>query len=1185
MAKILITDRKFYPEYGSSYSPAFSSELKGNILEKIRVETTLKVVRATIADSSNPLYFENDVNGLGKILRRDNGSWIDEGFKIGDTIYNIQYYTGVGGATSSLWNDTIASVTDKIIVTTNSHAVTGYMDNSAIINSIKSPHLTLKYNILGNDDTTDSTANPYSSNGEHQYFYFDSIDTATPTVHTMKSGSGNKNWLGFLPTVEWLSDDDPLGIGVDYRDTYIVKQEFIIAPFSLEEFKDNYNNGSIPDILAGNKSLKYIAEYEFRSVATDSNTGLVVRDNLLKGNVGWIGENFNGRFNDYSVSNVTYEDTLTSDSVDSLQSGRKTTVKGNILGTGFANNSQLGIYFFHDAPQSQYSVNQGSLQDCFLYDSLLATLPTASTVTATDTGIIKRFKVNYIDATHVTFEADIELTSGQKTYVGTNDYFLGVQCSNGTGLNVTNKSITQIDFNTWTINPDVEGLATFSNQEFFPHNIDESDNGHTDLKGWKGDGCLFKSKLILNKLDNANLKSLQFRIVAYNSSTGNLFELQKYDFNLANAVVVNSTPSYQQLNISTTRGFKLAFGDQFDFVRLTMGNVVSNLQTIDFAIGFKLDYQSWIVLKGADTIFYDTNIDSKGMGLDASRYSLNNGYAIKICVDAQIKQLTEDSTLYRDLSPDLDIQGWDVDGNTPAKWSKLIETFDEDDNDLDGAILGNAYTKFRTTWTPDSGSTSGWYNAFAIHRIDSYNSMGQYKIYELSSLRDYPSGNLLKPLTGETNLKITDTGTEIVTECLIDYTKLKGNYNLQSRLGRSKVYGRYKGTSEFKFLDAGKTEALLFNGEAPWSIDANSLRLAQLDASYNVVSEVAIALSNSYDYLFCKIAVDENEQSNGKNVFYLVSFDGTATHLHRFAYNGTTFIQSLVFNGSLGGSNPTCIRIDPELSPNGRAFIWFGNRQAAIGAGYGMKTAYWNGASWVIQNVVMYNVGDIHTPLNPQDIIFHNGNVYIQNYDQGTSTSASQQEQGKIGIWQQTSGSSTSPTDRADFSNYAWQYDIYRNATDHENVNGAGNFGDMAYSLGMEISEIDANNNPILLATCQSSLGGRQFVRIRANVSVPINSTNWTIENPMGDLDGLFGTPTNLSGTASSSAHSDLLPDHYGNHLAIIDGNTFISGSHNQYFYFKVTISSWTGASNNNWVINAPNDPSFNFTQGSILTT
>ena len=37
MSTILITDRKFYPEYGSSYSPAYSSELKGNILEKIRV--------------------------------------------------------------------------------------------------------------------------------------------------------------------------------------------------------------------------------------------------------------------------------------------------------------------------------------------------------------------------------------------------------------------------------------------------------------------------------------------------------------------------------------------------------------------------------------------------------------------------------------------------------------------------------------------------------------------------------------------------------------------------------------------------------------------------------------------------------------------------------------------------------------------------------------------------------------------------------------------------------------------------------------------------------------------------------------------------------------------------------------------------------------------------------------------
>jgi hypothetical protein len=421
---------------------------------------------------------------------------------------------------------------------------------------------------------------------------------------------------------------------------------------------------------------------------------------------------------------------------------------------------------------------------------------------------------------------------------------------------------------------------------------------------------------------------------------------------------------------------------------------------------------------------------------------------------------------------------------------------------------------------------------------------------------------------------------------LIDYTKIKGiNYNIFGRLGNVKIYGRYRLTSAFMFLDpTTKTEAILFNSSAPYVSSTNELRYALLDNNYNVVSESKISLDGAYDYLFCKCVVDVNEQSSGKNVFYMISFDGADTHVHRFAYNGTTFIQSLVYNGALGGSNPSYIRIDSELSPNGRAFIWFGNRQASIGGGYGFKTAYWSGAAWVITNVNVYDAGVSNTCMIPQDIIFDGTDIYLMNYDGGISTSSGQQDQGKIGLWTQTGGSTTDPTDRSTWSNYTWSYDLYRNATDHENIDGIGTVGDLAYSLGFENSGDDVNGNPVFIIGCQPTSGGRHFARIRANIASPTTSAHWTIETPMDDLNGLYGTPTTLSGTASATAHSTLLPDKSGFFIAIIDANTFISGNTGAYFWTKHTINSWTGASNNDWYINAPFDVTYDFTSGDTLT-
>ena len=65
-----------------------------------------------------------------------------------------------------------------------------------------------------------------------------------------------------------------------------------------------------------------------------------------------------------------------------------------------------------------------------------------------------------------------------------------------------------------------------------------------------------------------------------------------------------------------------------------------------------------------------------------------------------------------------------------------------------------------------------------INRIERSDNVGD-AIFELSSFTDY-NGGILKPLNGETKLKVEQVGNNLEVKCLIDYTKLEQGvtYNL-----------------------------------------------------------------------------------------------------------------------------------------------------------------------------------------------------------------------------------------------------------------------------------------------------------------------------------------------------------------------------------------------------------------------
>jgi hypothetical protein len=287
------------------------------------------------------------------------------------------------------------------------------------------------------------------------------------------------------------------------------------------------------------------------------------------------------------------------------------------------------------------------------------------------------------------------------------------------------------------------------------------------------DGVLMKSVFSVDTTKNVVINSLKVKLLAYNEITGASFELDAYN------VDVSASPDGKLFNVNTTRGYKLASGDKFNRVKFITSSLVGTDQYYELEIGQKIKWQDWILNPNADPVFLDETKPNGNLNYKSSNYSNIFDYVIKVAV---IVNVTGNDAIGRRISGDaiqlggtVTVQEYKESGDVFG----TIQTIDQETGTpLGGAVLYNGKdTLFRATFNN--------YNAvsYAILRIEPVNNTGD-GIFELSSLRLPPSGNLLKPLEGESYLKVYQAGSNIVAECLIDGNLIEDNvnYKLSARI-------------------------------------------------------------------------------------------------------------------------------------------------------------------------------------------------------------------------------------------------------------------------------------------------------------------------------------------------------------------------------------------------------------------
>lgn len=202
---------------------------------------------------------------------------------------------------------------------------------------------------------------------------------------------------------------------------------------------------------------------------------------------------------------------------------------------------------------------------------------------------------------------------------------------------------------------------------------------------------------------------------------------------------------------------------------------------------FKLDWQRYRNLPGADPVFIDNAEPNRGLNARSSNYAGNNDYDVHLAVDAVVENGPDESlTTYRALSPAFEINDYAENSVDPPDFDCVITIKDLDGNDITNFLDVSGTVQMVATWTlVNGGNIADYADAWAIHRIEQLRN-ATYGIFELSSLRtNLSTGNPLQPETGETGTKIVTVGSTLVTTCLIDGSSLTagGEYKLSARLG------------------------------------------------------------------------------------------------------------------------------------------------------------------------------------------------------------------------------------------------------------------------------------------------------------------------------------------------------------------------------------------------------------------
>lgn len=794
---LLITDRKVYNQYGNGLAFAlnlgeFATYLRGGVMNVQKVVYEVEIDWSAQAVSTTGVLFATN----GNQLTRNTGSWIADGFSIGDTID----FLGSAPA-GSFSGRTITNITDTLLIFDGA-AEPVVIYTAAFLLGGKTDLFALEYS-FGIIENNDPASYQSLLDGSDQTFYADGIGLGGPRSTAfvdMIPKSPIRSWMTSRPSatrVKFVSRPST------YVQRFEIEHEYIIVP---------YNDA---DFLTGNLSFKYVSKLDFRTSLPNLNTAKVHEDDIQLGSVGYFDENYDGYANDFTISDLVYTDVATASAVTELNIKSRTRVEFSVASA--AGNFTVADPFvlFHSfLPEvDEYSDQTDDFRDIWIFESARHTIDTAPVTV----GILKELKAVFVNANQIDVTFEVELTAAQQLRLDAgDDYVIAIELGDGDTASQPFNVTLAIDFDQYSKDANIPDLMIADVFGFNPYNlfIAPTVDLFSTYKGWIEDEIVSFFRFGVNRTapKDAEILSARFKIVAYEDATGETFDLQNEELDLSGQLAappgtINANPwTIQLIDDDRKRNYRLPDGDEFNLLLLETDDNDGTYQYYEWRIGMKMNWQTWIALPGANNIFIITSEPFNNKNNRASNYSLKNGWSIRVQWQFDMKGIDDESvvgeTEYNFFTDAFEILDFGDQDGDPTVWDCEIFTFDENAVNLGGLVLDkNENTFIKAIFTPTAPFTIG---AAADYwgelRIAEQNQPG-FDNDIISTTKPQLAGNKLIPLPSDTFAKLTKVGNTLELEAQIDVTKL--------------VEGTpYKLSAELRLTDSVPIELFTFTTES-----------------------------------------------------------------------------------------------------------------------------------------------------------------------------------------------------------------------------------------------------------------------------------------------------------------------------------------------------------------------------------
>jgi hypothetical protein len=779
---VFITSEKFvnldFPvlDSGTDYLMGFPGD---------KIKCTIDFYVKVSAENIAVITSENTSNNT--IRRTDSGSFLKDGFRIGNSI------TTVGMGTDSA-NYTISDVSEKLITISSTLGTTTTYFSAFIYRTDLPISCDYYYNLIEND-APDSFVSLVDNQTTQRYTVSGISPTGTTGTFTIASNS--KAWAvdgnGYGITI------DGMGIS-DFKYYFRIIQTFIITPIALYSQLQNIQNGIPPavDYFADRKCLRHIAKIDMKIEKTNPeiiDTATVSR----KGNTGWFDEFLNGEDATYSATTPVY--TFGGESVSEVQYSSTTGTNAVITLTSSNNTFTTGTtavlhIIYIPATESDYINTASKFRHAFAYDRVTLTCGAGSSSginNGTDDKQINLAAATFVNSSTITITCGFRMATYLESRVSEKDsdnrnylVFVTTQNSSITSTTTTDRNAVIVDVNSYGLDLDDSTLFEINpNVKFY--NFSDSLLG-SQVNGTAGDIVRAVVPFQIKK-EGQTITSIGVRIDAVYTGSTKTFTIEEWNADTSSFCLDDGV---QEISITQNRGYRLPANHILNNITVSRNTSLDQSAGVRYPYAqsgytlsypFQLRYETWRTLENADCDFGDAS-------QDWSVISNKPGWSIKTYITASVYDPDTDHTTDFEQPCIINVAPLGATGTT-GTWS-VITTYDNvGTNNQYGDILAEENTTviadFYGSFLSLPTGTTGY---SAILFLDQNTIGGNTWTYPFSSQEDLrkPDGNSpwISPTggTGVCSIEIISS-THIQVKAKLDFTKLSpsiNNYNLRAKL-------------------------------------------------------------------------------------------------------------------------------------------------------------------------------------------------------------------------------------------------------------------------------------------------------------------------------------------------------------------------------------------------------------------